>query len=209
MHADNLARRDPADDTRQLQPLSRYATIQRNLHFLYWHDHMIDYILVNPAATNRELASYVGRSYSFVCMVRNSDAFRARYEQRKQQHGANLADKVNGKLADVAVKSLDILLERLEEKRDVVQLGVATDIADRVLQRLGYGAKPTAPASVNVNVNQQVAGSIAPETLAEARGLLRSVEAQRASAPVRTLGGGVASPHSPAIVEAEAVGDRE
>jgi len=128
----------------------------------FTHDNMIDHMLANPSISGGELAAAFGYTQTWISIIRNSDAFLARYAERKK----DLVDPVivasiDEKLRAVADASLERVLERLTSPVK------ATD--DFILQSaklstaaLGYGAKPTGGSTqTNVAVVIQVPTKIA------------------------------------------------
>ncbi len=154
--------------------------------FNFWYDHIIDMMLANPKVTNADIARSTGRTANWISMVKNSDAFRARYAQRRDEVTTLLNDTIGEKLGLVASKGLDILLEKMNKVGGNVTLEEAVDLNDKVLARLGYGTRQgPAPASVNVNVNASaVAGAQAAplplDAFRSAQESLRMVEEARA-----------------------------
>lgn len=153
--------------------------------FIPWYDHIIDYLFANPNATNADIALYTKRNQQYIGIVRNSDAFKMRYAQRRDEMNARLEDAIGARLDKVAVVALDALLERVEEKKDALSVAELTDLNDKILGRLGYGTKPQA-AALNVNVNatagaSSVSVTASPEELSAAREALRAVERAHAN----------------------------
>ncbi len=145
------------------------------------YDHIIDFMIANSTATLREIAACVGYSYNWTSLVTNSDAFKARYEMRRLETSERLDHAVVGKLQEATVRSLDIVLSRLQEKRHVIPLAEALDASDTLLQRMGYGVKQGPGTTVNVQQNAVPLGATAsPEEVARAREKLRKAENVRA-----------------------------
>ena len=80
----------------------------------YSHDAMIDLILQQPTVTSGELASLFGYSQGWVTRILGSDSFQARLAQRK---GALMdpliARSLNDRLRAVAIRSMDVIEEKL------------------------------------------------------------------------------------------------
>ena len=80
----------------------------------YHHDAMVDLILQDPTVTSRELGEVFGLTPAWVSRVLASDSFQARLAQRK---GALLdpiiARSLNDRLRTVAIRSMDIIEEKL------------------------------------------------------------------------------------------------
>lgn len=80
----------------------------------YSHDAMIDLIMQEPTVSSSELAQLFGYSPAWVSRILASDSFQARLAQRK---GALLdpiiARSLNDRLRTVAIRSMDIIEEKL------------------------------------------------------------------------------------------------
>lgn len=159
----------------------RRGTLRPN----WWHDHLIDYMLANPGCGLQELATYCQKTPAWISFIRGSDAFQARYEQRRRELNQELGLGVHSKLlrvADRALSVLDMKLEAVEASRGAgVGLETILEVADSALGRLGYGVKAPGPApgtNVNVNVNsgQQIVAAVDPQVFQAARSDLRARE---------------------------------
>lgn len=149
---------------------------------MLWYDSIVDDMFANPGTTIKATAARLGRSPVTIGYIVNSDLFKARYAQRRDQFNEELDTRLIGKLAKVAELSLDLSLESLEKKRTAVPLPLLHEISDKALARLGYGPKPAGPAAVAVTVNNsntsaaQVVVPVSPAALAAARDTLRTIE---------------------------------
>ncbi len=153
----------------------------------WYYSAIIDWMLANPGKPLSECAAHVHKSQAWLSTIINSDMFKAALAARKeafqQQHDMLLLDRT----AKVAAKSMDLILDVMEKKKDTVPIDVLAKIGDGALQRLGYGVK-AAPAPVSVNVHQNnttVAVPVTAEDLQAARMALRAAEQNRAA--VRAL----------------------
>lgn len=145
---------------------------------MWWHEAIIDEMLAHPEWTKRDIAAKIGCTPAMVYLITGSDHFKVRFAQRRQAFTERHDTIIGDKLASVAEKTLDIIAEQLEKKRDAVPLVQLIDLQDKVLSRLGYGQKtpPTAPA---VQVNVGAAPHYVPvslEDLASAQAALRRSE---------------------------------
>lgn len=150
-----------------------------------WNDAIIDDMFANPGTTVKATAERLGRSPVTVGYIINSDLFKARYAQRRDQFNEDLDQRLVGKLAKVAELSLDLTMEQLEKKRTAVPLPLLNDIMSKSLDRLGYGPKTAPATAVQVNVNNSsptVAVPVSAAALEEARASLRQVESGRLAA---------------------------
>lgn len=154
---------------------------------MLWYDAIIDDMFANPGTTQKATAARLGRSAVTIGYIVNSDLFKARYAQRRDQFNEELDSRLVGKLAKVAELSLDLTLESLEKKRTAVPLPLLHEVSDKALARLGYGPKQNPAASVAVTVNNangsvaQVQTPVSAEALAEARLVLHQIETSRAA----------------------------
>jgi hypothetical protein len=144
--------------------------------FSWWYHSLIDWILQNPDKPVSEAAKYFNRSPSTIYAVTGSDLFKAELARRRKELTKAVDDEIVRKMSSVADKALGKLEEKLDGD-DAFKLGPTTlmDIADRALNKLGYGVQPQAQAQGGgtVNVNIQVNADV----LAQAREKARQVQA--------------------------------
>lgn len=113
----------------------------------YTHDAMIDFIIVNPAASQRELAALFGYTESWISQVMSSDSFKARLEARKKEvTDPLLIQSVEERLEGVTRQALEVLGEKLEVTRSAELAAKVLDISTRAL---GYGARDRTQVQVN------------------------------------------------------------
>lgn len=106
----------------------------------YTHDAMIDLIIGNPAISQGDLARHFGYTQPWVSRVMNSDAFLARLAERKKDVvDPSLVLSVEEKLRNLASRSLDIVMEKLEVSKNPDTALKALEITTK---SLGYGARP-------------------------------------------------------------------
>jgi hypothetical protein len=148
----------------------------------WWHDGIIDDLLVHPLDTMDVRAKRLGYSSEYLSIILNTDMFKAAYEKRRVDFNSTMAQAISNKASEVAIKGLDVLLETLETKRGSIPFAVISETVDKTLNRLGYGVKPGGTPIVNVNANGPVAigVTVSAEQLAEARQALRAAEQQKA-----------------------------
>ena len=119
----------------------------------YTHDALIDYIIANPASTQRNMAALFGYTEAWISQVMSSDSFKVRLAARKKECvDPILIHSVEERLGGVVDQSLAIIAEKLEATRNVNVALRALDISSRAL---GYGARDR--TSVNVQANFVVA----------------------------------------------------
>lgn len=151
------------------------------------YDVIIDDILTHPDTSLADTARRLGRSASTISLVARSDFFRARWHQRREKFNEDLSFRLQTKMAAVAEKSLDTTLAVLKKKGDNIPLPVLTELNSSILDRLGYGVRPSASPTLAVQINNSQNGSAptpaqaTPDGLAKARDYLRMLEEANAS----------------------------
>lgn len=153
---------------------------RQNWQGLWWHDAIADAMLAHPEWTKQEVAKSLGVSATTIYMVTSSDAFKARWSQRRQQYTEAYDGALQSDMMKVAHQSLGLMSRIMEERQTAIPLPILNDIADKTLSRLGYGVKSPAGVQVNVNApggNTQVVVPVTASDLEEARRALRRSEA--------------------------------
>ena len=149
-----------------------------------WYDTIIDWFLTHPGGKIIECAKDLRKTPQWIGQLIRNDFFRARLAQRRDEFNRDLGSAVDQRLSEVALKSLDLLLEKMDTNRHTMKPGEVLSIADKALTALGYGAAAQAAGGgtpVQVNI------SVSPEALARARNSLRSVERTRIEATAREV----------------------
>lgn len=155
----------------------------------YQYDAIIDLMIAEPNLYYADIAAKLGRSVVWVRYITNSDVFKSMLAKRQAEKADVLNSALNHKLQGVALKSLELLQERLEKNPSAISTPQVMDISSKTLERLGYGVKPiNGGTQVFAAPGSQVAVlQASPEGLANARELIRKVEdirAQEAALPV-------------------------
>jgi len=137
-----------------------------------WYDTIIDWFLTNPGGKINECARDLRKTPQWIGQLIRNDFFRHRLSERRAEFNADLGRAVDQKLSEVALASLDLLLDRMDRSKAAMRTPELISIADKSLTALGYGAaSPSTPgAPVNVQIN------VSPEGLKRARANLRRVE---------------------------------
>lgn len=169
-------------------PESKYKTYGRTRPVKWWHEAIIDDLLLHPLDTAAMRSKRLGYTPAALYGLMNSDMFRAAYEARRANIRDRLDDGIHQKLAKAANLGLEVLIDKLEEKRTSIPFKDLVAANDSILSRLGYGT-PAPGTNVNVNVNA-AAPPVTRDDLAEARKLLREVESMRVAQ------------HEPKVIEA-------
>jgi hypothetical protein len=77
---------------------------------------MIDMILLNPRMSKASLAREFGYSPNWVCRIIASDAFRAKFEERRQELiNPRLKGALNERIKSLLVASSSRLLKKMDE----------------------------------------------------------------------------------------------
>lgn len=173
------------------------------------YDAIIDDIFTNPATTIGATAQRLGKASGTVSLIVRSDFFRARWLQRREQYNQDLNFRLQAKIAQVAEKSLDVTMKRLEVKGETLPLPELNEVNKTLLDRLGYGPQGGNNPAVVIqnNVNAQAGASVtqaSPEGLAKAREYLRILEQSNASSGPSPGNGAHAGVFSGPVVEGEA-----
>lgn len=109
----------------------------------YSHDGMIDMILANPTMTNRQLAARFGYTETWISRVKSSDAFKARFAERKKEIVDPILEETIETKFDATINmGLDIIQEKLEATRDPELAARVVDIAAKAR---GFGARNVGP----------------------------------------------------------------
>jgi len=149
----------------------------------WWHEAIIDDMLVYPLDTLEARGKRLNYSASYLCILMNTDMFKAAYERRRKDFKETMDTAILNKTTQVAAKGLDIMLEVLEQKRAQIPFAALSETVDKTLQRLGYGVQPRGPTvQVNAGNGAQIAvlPTVTAEQLTSARAALRAAEGQRA-----------------------------
>jgi len=117
----------------------------------WWYESLADFMIANPHATQEDIAAHFGRVRSTISTIINTDAFKAYMRQRRAAHTAVLDATVRDKMLNVADKSMELILNTLDKKRDSIPIETLLRTTETTLKALGYGA--TNGPAVNVNVN--------------------------------------------------------
>ena len=179
------ARAIPLQSTlvRTLSPPTMPADLQK---ITPTHDAMLDWLLTNPGSTLAEMGAHFGYSVSWLSMIINSDLFQQKYESRRQEVNAQVAASIPQRLSAIASVALEKIQRHVELSQDKEFL---VETADKVLGRLGYGAKGN--VAVTVNAPSLTVVSAPRDALANARELMARISAP---SPTPLIVEGQASP---------------
>ena len=150
----------------------------------WWYAAIADWMLRNPDGTQDECAKHFGKHPNTISRIVTSDTYRAYLAQRRREWQADHDAKITQRLGDVALKSMDNILDQLDKKRDTLKLDILTELMGSSLEALGFGkpAAPTVQVNTQVDASSQTVvlpGSVSAAALVEAREALRLAEARR------------------------------
>lgn len=116
----------------------------------YSHDAMVDMIIANPGITQNALAAHFGYTAPWVSMIVNSDAFRERLAERKD----DVVDPVLRMTLEERIRgAVDISLQVIQQKLLATEnLNAAIRVLEHGSRALGYGARPNVPVQVSTYV---------------------------------------------------------
>lgn len=147
------------------------------------HHAMIDYMLENPAATLEELSQKFQLHFTYVSIIKHSDAFQAELLRRRHAIKVGIVAKVSA-LAEATTESLLRSVPFISKPETLLEIQKTT------MKQLGYGVGNKTVVHGNVgNLNQGVQG-VSAETMAEARSRLEERRSQR----LALIHGGPSSP---------------
>lgn len=139
------------DDTAGAEPLKGLKNMKQ------WHEMVIDFMLLNPGATYKEIAEQFGVSPVTVSYVSNSDMFKMRLEERRakfqSQVDGTAIERLQGKIAGVAERALDLMDEKIQLERQTMGIEATRETAEMALKALGYGVPRAQSAQSTTVVN--------------------------------------------------------
>lgn len=115
----------------------------------YTHDAMIDIIVENPWVSQDELAAHFGYSATWVSIVINSDAFKARLAERKEELiDPAIRASLEERFRAVVHRSLTVLQEKLERPSAMVPDNLVLKAVELGAKALNMGGNAQAPTFV-------------------------------------------------------------
>lgn len=120
----------------------------------HWHEQLALYMIANPTATNKETAAHFKVSASYICIIKNSDAFKTYYAKRVDRQFDNVVDDIFGQTVAMTSQALEHLNHKLETIGEAMTPAELLAISDTGLKRLGYGATKFGAGPVTINNTQ-------------------------------------------------------
>lgn len=174
-----------AEDQAFAQGVARHEHRKTTRKMRWWYEALADHMIAHPNDTQNEIAAHFGRAVSTISTIIHTDAFKAYFRQRRNAHAERLDAGIRHKMFEVADKGFDLILEKLEKKRDTIPIETLQRTVDSTLKSLGYGLAPAGP-TVNVNTgggNAYVAVPVSLGDLEAAREALRRNQMQTLEEP--------------------------
>jgi hypothetical protein len=103
-----------------------------------WHHRLIDWMLLNPQASNGDIAQQFGKSPVWISLILNSPVFRAELDRRSDMLSHSIAERLCQGATALANHSLEELSERLDRDRNTMHVADVRETAALALQYLGY-----------------------------------------------------------------------
>lgn len=150
-----------------------------------WHEELIDFMLAQPRAGLKETSEYFGVSIAWLSTVKNSDAFRDAWAQRRGEHSSTISATLTQRVEALAETALETMQQKLEREGMNIGLSTLREVSETALKSLGFGMR-------DPRVGMQTANSITNnnmivvdrDTLARARQLRANM---RDTLPVPSL----------------------
>ena len=123
------------------------------------HEAMVTWFISNPGGSQRECAAALDMSEHQISIIRNSDIFRAYWQQRMADHHNNVSESVIQKTEKVASATLDEIHSQItDEEAEPVPLPLLTDVAGTTLKALGFGrdSRHSSPVNILVGVSSEL-----------------------------------------------------
>ena len=144
----------------------------------WWHENLIEWLIMFPEKKLADAARFFNVSQAWLSVVKNSDAFRELYEQRREAHFDNVSVSTTQKLEALAEISIEELTTRIETKPEEVSIGGLQDTTNMALKALGFGGhKPTGGDKEGVHAHFHFGSPEDKQALQVARG--KMIEAGR------------------------------
>jgi hypothetical protein len=153
----------------------------------WWHESVIDWMLLNPNSTLTECAATFNVTLPWLSRITNSHLFKERLALRRREHSQDVSFTVIEKLESLADLGVEALIERVATERDTMPIGELRQTAEMALASIGYTTKRagagSAPATGPTNVQVNV---VSADVLKEAAAAWTTLSHQ-ATGPASTL----------------------
>lgn len=149
----------------------------------WWMERFADWMIANPDKFLKDAARELNVSQSWLSIVKNSDAFKSYWTSRSEEASGVILTSIREKLTATTEMALDALNEKLAIEAPHLSRAELLEIAEKGLDKLGYGASKSIPAPV-VNVQNITVSS---HDLAEARRKIHEMSGQQNVNPIPLL----------------------
>lgn len=150
---------------------------------VWWYWALMDAMISEPWKTKKQLAEQFNISVITFNLVTTSDIFQAYMAERRKGNSDHLDAVIRQRATRVVDKAFETMEKIIDKKQDTIPLNDLVNLADKTLERLGYGVKnPGNNVTVN-NSTQQVVVPVSLQQLEEARAALRASELRYPTAP--------------------------
>lgn len=120
------------------------------------HEQMLNWLVMNPDKSLRELADQMGYTQSWVSTILHSDIFQLALKDRQMEVAARVTGSIPEKLrraADIATDKLATMVEESEDPEFIL------DATDKILHRMGYAPQSArnpagSPGAIAANMQQ-------------------------------------------------------
>jgi len=155
--------------------MSNFVSNQVLLRVSHKHEAVMMHMLQFPQQSLNEVAAIFDMTPNYLSILVHSDTFQAKFQELKKEHFHVQMESLPKKIEALANLALDRWGEEIASSADPKFI---KDSADRLLQRLGYGA--TKGVQVDINVPATTEPSIAKDAIDaanRARATLRAIKA--------------------------------
>lgn len=174
------------------------------------HTHMaiVDYLLGHPQVSLGDVARHFGYTQPWLSSIIHSEAFQAMLQEKQGYAFHHTVLPLREKMFNAAHIAMDKIVNMLPEETDV---RTVAQVADSMLDRLGFSSKPIGGAVGNLTINQQNNMIVPNANAAEIQAARALLEAKRNPAlgvPVNGLPFALALPRESITEVGETVGSR-
>lgn len=143
------------------------------------HEQMLNWLVMNPDRSLRELADHMGYTQSWVSTILHSDLFQLALKDRQLSVAARVVGSIPEKLRRAADIATDKLADMVADSEDPEFI---LDATDKILHRMGYAPQSArnpagSPGGLSANT-QQNNFFIQAGDLAAARELMQAASVQ-------------------------------
>ncbi len=132
------------------------------------HEAIMDYLMMHPQVRLQDVAANFGVTGPWLSQIIHSDIFQTKLKEKTDIAFHHTVLSVKEKMTNLAHQALDKVAQDLA----IADVRTAAAVADSMLDRLGFGAKPI---NGNVTINQQnnlVVPNASADEIAAARAMI-------------------------------------